>query len=670
MCVLAVGWLLWLAVILALPGTAQALSLDARSPTRIDLVREIEILEDPGAMLGFDEVTQPELAARFARPRHSSGELNLGFSTSAFWMRVPLKRSADSMDYWLLVVANSLLDEIDLYIPGQPPIYTGASRPIGQRPVFSRHFLFPIRVSTEEQMLYMRIRSSGALVVPMNLWRPVPFGQHNIISTMVQGLYQGGLITILIYNFLVYLTLRDRRYLLYSAYCLSMCAAMVAANGYGRLFLWPEWAIFDRISQNVFFSLAGASGVAFSAAFLLLESRSPPLHRTLRVLSLMQLGFALLFVVAGSLNWSISPIIRAHLIASVITVGVIVYAGLRLMRLKIGDVRFFLLSWGVLATGVVVAVLHAFGLLPSNPLTANAVQIASAAEMMLLALALADQIRGERERSATQQRLSIEQLRQAETRLEATVQQRTRELEVTLAQEKQLREQQVRFAAMISHEFRNPLAIIDGQLTLLTKEQERGINRLDKRASIIEGAVRRLTMLFDRWLESTRLNRSPKDVDLRPLDLVPWLQRQMQVNAFRLSAHRTLLTIDHDSLPVLADEYLLDIALGNLLDNAAKYSGAGSEIRIETRCSEGWVGIAVTDQGPGIAEHLRDAVFKEYLRIAPEGPVRGLGLGLSIAKDIIEAHGGQLELTSRVGEGSSFCCWLPQPLSSQDTPAP
>ena len=81
-------------------------------------MREIEILEDPSAMLGFDEVTRPELAARFVRPRHSSGELNLGFSTSAFWMRVPLQRTADSMDYWLLVVPNSLLDEIDLYIPG------------------------------------------------------------------------------------------------------------------------------------------------------------------------------------------------------------------------------------------------------------------------------------------------------------------------------------------------------------------------------------------------------------------------------------------------------------------------------------------------------------------------------------------------------------------------
>ena len=115
---LTTWWILWVAVLLGLPLHASALSLDSGSPTRIDLVREIEILEDPSAMLGFDEVTRPELAARFVRPRHSSGELNLGFSTSAFWMRVPLQRTADSMDYWLLVVPNSLLDEIDLYIPG------------------------------------------------------------------------------------------------------------------------------------------------------------------------------------------------------------------------------------------------------------------------------------------------------------------------------------------------------------------------------------------------------------------------------------------------------------------------------------------------------------------------------------------------------------------------
>jgi len=247
------------------------------------------------------------------------------------------------------------------------------------------------------------------------------------------------------------------------------------------------------------------------------------------------------------------------------------------------------------------------------------------------------------------------------------VQERTKELQTALAKETQLREQQVRFAAMISHEFRNPLAIVDGQLTLLTKEHERGIDRLEKRASIIEGAVRRLTAMFDRWLESTRLDRSPKDLDRRYLDLVPWLHRQMQTNAFRLSAHKPVLDVRHPQLLVWADEYLLEIALGNLLDNAAKYSSPGSEIRIETRTRPGWVGIAVIDQGQGIADHHRDSVFKEYLRVAPEGPVRGLGLGLSIAKDIVDGHDGRLELVSRIGQGSDFCCWLPAAKPSDET---
>lgn len=662
------AWMV-LAVALAtwMPAQAWALALNETSPHRINLFNEIEILEDRSGLLTLEQVSAPGQRALFKRPVSSGGELNLGFSSSTFWIKLPLWRSADSVDYWLLVVANSLIDEIDLFMPGQPPIFSGAARPITQRPVFSRHFLFPLKVPTAEQTVFIRVRSSGALTIPLTLWRPIPFGQANIISTLLQGLYQGGLLTILTYNFLVYLTLRDRRYLLYSAYSLSLCAAMIAANGYGRLFLWPEWVGFDRISLNVFFSLAGASAIAFSSAFLNLQARLPRLHKALKFMVGAQLAFALLFLVAGSLSWSVSPIMRCHLILSVLMVGLVISASVLLLRRGFTDIRFFLLSWGVLAVGVLVAVVHAFGLLPSNLLTANAIQIASAAEMMLLALALADQIREEREHNIRQQRLAIEQLRQAESRLEATVQERTKELQTALDQETQLREQQVRFAAMISHEFRNPLAIIDGQLTLLTKEHERGIDRLDKRASIIEGAVRRLTAMFDRWLESTRLDRSPKDLDRRLLDLVPWLHRQMQTNAFRLSAHKPMLDVRHPQLLVWADEYLLEIALGNLLDNAAKYSSPGSEIRIETRTRDGWVGIAVIDQGQGIAEHHRDSVFKEYLRIAPEGPVRGLGLGLSIAKDIVDAHNGQLELISRIGQGSDFCCWLPAATPSDET---
>ena len=96
----------------------------------------------------------------------------------------------------------------------------------------------------------------------------------------------------------------------------------------------------------------------------------------------------------------------------------------------------------------------------------------------------------------------------------------------------------------------------------------------------------------------------------------------------------------------------------NLIDNAAKYSAAGTIIRIDVREKMGYFGIAVIDQGSGIPDELKHKVFSEFFRISPESQIRGVGLGLSIVQRIAAAHGGDVELASRVGVGSDFCIWL------------
>jgi len=118
-----------------------------------------------------------------------------------------------------------------------------------------------------------------------------------------------------------------------------------------------------------------------------------------------------------------------------------------------------------------------------------------------------------------------------------------------------------------------------------------------------------------------------------------------------------------------ADDHLLEIALSNLIENASKYSPSGTLIRIETRWRPGQAGIAVIDQGPGIALEHQQAVFTDFYRVQPEGSVRGMGLGLSIVQLIVKAHGGELTLKSTLGQGCCFCMWLPMastPLSAED----
>lgn len=285
--------------------------------------------------------------------------------------------------------------------------------------------------------------------------------------------------------------------------------------------------------------------------------------------------------------------------------------------------------------------------------------------MLLLSLALAEIIHAERRAREQAQAEALEASRRSGERLEAEVRQRTAELRVkaeqlerSLANEQQVLAQYVRFGSMISHEFRNPLAVIDSQLRLLGKEREQGMDRLPERLSVVQRAVRRLSTMFDQWLKSDRLGQSLQEISPHAIPLRDWLEHLVE-GLYCLSEHPIELELAPGIEQIFGDDHLLEIALGNLVENASKYAPAGTPIRLQTRSRPGQVGLCVIDQGPGIAREHQQAVFETFYRVQPEGSVRGMGLGLTIVQRIALAHGGELTLDSEPGAGCSFCLWLP-----------
>lgn len=294
-------------------------------------------------------------------------------------------------------------------------------------------------------------------------------------------------------------------------------------------------------------------------------------------------------------------------------------------------------------------------------------QISSAAEMLLLSLALADIIREERQaREAAQAQAleskarMLEMLKSSEEKLERAVSERTEQLHSALRQEKEMLAQYLRFGSLISHEFRNPLGILQSQLSLLGREHEQGLDRTEKRVEAMRRATRRLVQMFDKWLRSSRLVQGDEEFAPQTIPLQQWLRTVIDGNDYCLGRHQVELRLAQGLTTIEADEYLLETALSNLLENAAKYSEPGTTITIETRLKSGHAGIAVIDQGRGIAPELQRQVFLEYFRVEPEGPVGGMGLGLSIVQRIAIQHGGHVQVDSEPGRGSSLCIWLPQ----------
>jgi two-component system, sensor histidine kinase LadS len=646
-------------------GSAQA-TLLSESALSIDKVADAAVLEDAQGQWTFEQVSSPDMAGQFKAWGQERGQINLGFSKSVYWIRVPLQRQAEAPTSWVIEVPFFQLNTLDFFAPGRAAIETGGSRPLTSRPFLHRFFAFPVEVSTEPQMYYMRVTSHHSVTVPLTVWQEQAF-RHHVQSTLIlQALYFGGLMALLIYNLFLAISLTDLRFLLYTLFVGNFGLGMLAGNGFGQMFVWPDQGEFDGIAQTFFLCLAGAFSMLFADRFLQTPRYMPWASHGLRVFAAFYFFDALALVSAPwhglGLQWIVELIFFVTLPAG----ALVVFSGLRGMQRGHKGVRFFLLAWLVLWMGAITATLRAFEIVPTNVFTGYSLQLSSAVEMLLLALALADVIHVERREREFAQREALlanqrllESARLSEERLEGEVQKRTQQLESALDTETKLLEKYMRFGALISHEFRNPLGIVDSQISLLRKEHEKGQLNLEKRLNTMASATRRLLSLFETWLDGDRLQRAMQEIKPQHIPLAAWLRELVDAQTSYHDEHPLTLKIHQPVSDIWADENLLEVAVLNLIDNACKYSEAGQPVMIETRTKPGWIGIVVTDQGCGIDSKDHEAVFDDYHRVTSESTISGLGLGLAFGRRIVERHQGTLELDSAIGEGSSFCLWLP-----------
>ena len=660
-----------LATWLGAQSMVMAQALQAGQPAQASL-QGLAVLEDPQGLLTIEQVRSAQWQARFEPWPAERGQINLGYTDSIYWVRVPVHRQADAPEQWVLELPYFQLRTVDFFAPGRAPVRTGSALPLESRPFLHRFFAFPLAPATVTQDHYLRVSgSSHSLSVPLVLWQERAFRANAQNTLVIQFLYFGGLLALCIYNLFLATSLRDARFLLYALFAGVFGMAMLAGNGLGQMFVWPGQGSFDNVAQILFLSLAGSMLMLFSRRFLQAERYTPKISMALQGLALAY------FVISGLLAisvWVTLPVLKLSQIVGGLTLiaGVLIpLAGVKVLRMGQKSSRFFLLAWLVLWTGAMVALARAYGLLPTNTYTAYSLQISSALEMLLLALAMADVIDLERqEREAAQKSALLAQQRlldaskSAEQRLERAVQERTLQLEASLDTQSQLFKRYVRFGALISHEFRNPLAIVDSQISLLRKEQERGQLSLDKRLSIMSEATRRLLSLFETWMKGDRLQQAMQELRPQAIALEAWLRELIDSQVLLQDKHPIELEMSLPVGEIWADENLLEVALLNLIDNACKYSEPGRPVVIETRSKPGWVGVAVIDQGCGIDAKDHGAIFDDYYRVRPEGAVPGIGLGLAFVRRIVQLHQGDLELSSALGQGSCFCLWLPHNLAA------
>ncbi len=357
-----------------------------------NLSRAFTVLEDPEGQLTLDDVLQPSQQARFKAVAQGGSSTNFGLTRSAYWLRVTLPTLAGTPEAWLLEIAYPALDRLDLYTSNPSGHFDhqsgGDLRPFDSRAVPHRNHVLPVVLASgQENTLYLRVESQGTLSVPTRLWQAPALWLNDQAEYSLLSLYFGLLIGLLLYNLLLFCSVRDVAYLIYASFAGSMAVAQAALTGMGGQFLWPGQLWWNSVSPPVGMALAAIFGLLFARNFLGSASRMPWMNRTM--LALVG-GWVLTLAAALLLPYRVSSLMVTVL--AVISVTTVVVSGVLSVRHQHPGARYFLTAWAVLLLGVVTLVLHNTGALPSNLLTANALLIGSALEMVLLSFALADRI--------------------------------------------------------------------------------------------------------------------------------------------------------------------------------------------------------------------------------------------------------------------------------------
>jgi signal transduction histidine kinase len=219
---------------------------------------------------------------------------------------------------------------------------------------------------------------------------------------------------------------------------------------------------------------------------------------------------------------------------------------------------------------------------------------------------------------------------------------------------------QRQFVADASHELRNPLAIIRTNADVALGDPDASPDELRQTIATVKRAGDRMSLLVDDLLALAR--RQQPTLEHEPVDLGAAVAEAS--DDFVVSAETRDIVLDRAIAPgvvVTGDREALKRVVANLLDNAVRLAPAGSRIRLATGSEGNRAWIAVADEGPGISPEDQEHVFDRFWR-ADKARARsdgGTGLGLAIVRQIVESHGGEVRLHSKVGVGSSFVVWLP-----------
>ena len=392
-------------------GANEALVQLADDSLVYTLGRNLHYLVDTVGSQSIADVTQMP----FDRWQRSHTDIpSFGFSRHSYWIYFDVMNASDQNREWFLELALPEVNSANLYFftEGQEmeQVSVGSQFAFSERPIQHHNYLFPLQFDAgQEARIYLQLKNDGALQIPLTFVSERKFLEKDQTSLLVQGFYYGSMAVMLLYNLFVFISVRDRSYLLYVLYVTFLTLYQLSAHGLGFQYLWPNAVAWGSVSNNVLAACSMAFATLFMIDFL-------NLHIHLRRVSQLFYGV----VVCDVISVVMCLVLPAAVITQVIySVGACVavlglYAGFSLWHKGHDTARYFSIAFMWFFIGILLFVLNKFSVIPRNFITEQAMMIGAMLEVLLLSLALAERINQEKKKRFEAQKLVVEQLAEKE----------------------------------------------------------------------------------------------------------------------------------------------------------------------------------------------------------------------------------------------------------------
>ena len=388
--------LLWLLLI--------PLAVSAAAQDQLDIGQRWQIVAEeskPWQVQEVDALPLPWQVSRWAAP-------NVGFTARAHWMRIIIQPDELAAGYWRLWIYNSLLSDVRFYLFEDAQLIArqqdGLWHRLDERANAFRYPAFLFRAKPgREYRLYLRVQSETALQVPAELVSEARFTVAKARDDLTLGLFVGVLLAMMLYNLVLYATLRELSFLLYVGHVGALLLFVCSWQGLGATYIWPGLIGLQSFSIALATFLVIGFSTWFCSVFLDLNSDNFPLMK-------LFLGIRLA-AFAGALITPLLPVHWAVLASSLLSVPavfLVVKAILMCASLRQRPTRLFALGWALYVSGAFMMALNKFGWIEVNSASENLLLWSSVFDMMLLCIALGDRFHLRRSASIQQQQIALE----------------------------------------------------------------------------------------------------------------------------------------------------------------------------------------------------------------------------------------------------------------------